>query len=82
MKSVFPTDDIESNKFNDSLVQRSIGSAHTVPLHFRSRFPTLPTAVQSVVAVSPPLVIGHTVSAVQNGSPAEERFQLMCMLSA
>lgn len=62
MMRIYLTDDMESKMFSDSLVQRSIGSAHTVPLQYRSWCPTLPGAVQSVVAVSLPLVIGHVVS--------------------
>lgn len=78
---MFLTDDIESKAFSAALVQRSIGSAHTVPLQYRSWFPCLPGAVQSIVAVSLPLVIGHMVSTAQNGSPAKETFYLKYRLS-
>lgn len=71
MICIFLTPDIESNKSSDSLVERSTGSAHTVPLHIRSKFPTLPSSVQGMVAFSPPLVFGQPFSSAQNGSPAK-----------
>lgn len=78
MICIFLTDDIECNIFSDSLVQRSTGSAHTVSMHSRSIFPTLPSAVQNIVATSPPLVSGHPFSSAQNGSPAGKKKNCSC----